>query len=73
MMPRALPIDPKFARGSPVTARWTELRPELKVLFTSGYAESQLGTPGVLSDGSNFIHKPYTSRAARESCWTRGL
>jgi hypothetical protein len=30
------------------------------VLFTSGYAANQLGTHGVLSEGVNFIQKPYT-------------
>jgi CheY-like chemotaxis protein len=46
--------------GPMLTARITELRPGLKVLYTSGYAENQLATQGVLRDGVNFIQKPYT-------------
>jgi len=46
--------------GPELAERLTALRPEVKVLFTSGYAENQLGTQGVLRDGVNFIQKPYT-------------
>jgi PAS domain S-box-containing protein len=46
--------------GPELAARLTELRPEVKVLFTSGYAQNQLGTHGVLSESVNFIQKPYT-------------
>jgi two-component system, cell cycle sensor histidine kinase and response regulator CckA len=46
--------------GPELAARITEARPELKVLFTSGYAENQLGEQGVLHEGVNFIQKPYT-------------
>ena len=46
--------------GPELAARLTALRPEVKVLFTSGYAENQIGTHGVLGDGVNFIQKPYT-------------
>ncbi|HET8932244.1 MAG TPA: PAS domain S-box protein [Polyangiales bacterium] len=46
--------------GSELAARLTALRPEVKVLFTSGYAANQLGPRGILRDGVNFIQKPYT-------------
>jgi two-component system, cell cycle sensor histidine kinase and response regulator CckA len=46
--------------GPELAARIGELRPAVKVLFTSGYAENQLGAQGVLRQGVNFIQKPYT-------------
>jgi PAS domain S-box-containing protein len=46
--------------GSELAARLTALRPEVKVLFTSGYAANQLGPRGILREGVNFIQKPYT-------------
>jgi CheY-like chemotaxis protein len=34
-------------------------RPELKILFTSGYAEEAIGQHGVLRRGTAFLEKPY--------------
>ena len=52
-------VMPKLS-GPELAARICELRPGLKVLFTSGYAENALATQGVLRDGVNFLQKPYT-------------
>jgi CheY-like chemotaxis protein len=32
----------------------------LKVLFTSGYTESNIVQDGILNEGINFLHKPYS-------------
>ncbi len=37
-----------------------ELRPELKVIFTSGYADNYIVHNGMLEEGVNFIQKPYS-------------
>jgi CheY-like chemotaxis protein len=39
------------------------IRPEIKVLFTSGYTESIIAHHGVLDEGIEFIGKPYTPAA----------
>ena len=39
--------------------RLSELRPGLKVQYTSGYPENALSTQGVLRDGVHFIQKRY--------------
>jgi PAS domain S-box-containing protein len=48
---------------------WTE-RPNLKVIFTSGYSADVVGNDFVLRDGLNYLQKPYhptkLARAVRE-------
>jgi FixJ family two-component response regulator len=39
------------------------LRPNIKVLFTSGYADSAIVHHGILEDGINFIQKPFIPEA----------
>ncbi len=46
--------------GSDLVKRIQETLPEIKVLYTSGYADNIIGKHGVLDDGTNFIAKPYT-------------
>lgn len=42
--------------------RFSHIRPEAKVLFTSGYTEDVIIHRGVLEDGIAFLIKPYTPR-----------
>ena len=46
--------------GRELAARVAELRPEAKVLYTSGYTDDAILRHGVLDDTSRFISKPYT-------------
>lgn len=39
------------------------LRPQIKVLFMSGYTDSGIGHQGVLDAGITFLAKPFTSSA----------
>ncbi len=50
---------PGGMRGPVLAHQARELRPRLKVLFTSGYAESAIIHRGVLVGDSDFIDKPY--------------
>jgi len=46
--------------GSELAAQLVLHRPEMKVLFTSGYTEDAIVRRGVLDDGVSFIGKPYS-------------
>ncbi len=48
--------------GPEVASRLVALRPDLKVLYVSGYADDALGQHGVLEPGVAFLPKPFTSR-----------
>ena len=39
------------------------MRPELKVIFISGYSDGSLAPDGVLKPGTVLVHKPFTIRA----------
>jgi two-component system cell cycle sensor histidine kinase/response regulator CckA len=44
-----------------------ESRPDLRVLFMSGYTEDVIAPHGVLEDGTDFIEKPFgVERLARK-------
>ncbi len=45
--------------GKELAAKLQELRKEVKVLYSSGYTEKAIVHHGVLSDGVNFIQKPF--------------
>jgi CheY-like chemotaxis protein len=52
--------------GKEVAERVTALRPEVQVLFMSGYAQSVIGPMGDLSGGREIIDKPFTEAALLE-------
>ena len=56
--------------GSALYNRLVRQRPELKVLYVSGYTENAIVRHGVLKPGVHFLHKPFTAltlaRKARE-------
>jgi FixJ family two-component response regulator len=45
--------------GRQLTDRLTELRPETKVLFTSGYTDDAVVRHGLLETGVAFLQKPF--------------
>jgi len=49
--------------GRQLAEKLSELRPQMKVLFTSGYTEDVIAHSGVIEKGLNFIGKPYTPAA----------
>lgn len=49
--------------GKALAEQLTQLRPDLVVLYTSGYTENTIAHHGVLDPGIHFIGKPYTPPA----------
>jgi CheY-like chemotaxis protein len=49
--------------GRELVDRLRERRPDLKVIFTSGYADSALLHRGVLDSSTRFLNKPFTAEA----------
>jgi PAS domain S-box-containing protein len=49
--------------GKELADRLTKVRPQLKVLFMSGYTEDTIAHQGVLESGVFFIPKPFTPEA----------
>jgi FixJ family two-component response regulator len=47
-------------RGPEIAKRLRKLRPDVAVLFTSGYTRDAITRDGVLEKGVNFLQKPYT-------------
>jgi two-component system, cell cycle sensor histidine kinase and response regulator CckA len=47
--------------GQELARRLVGERPDLRVLFTSGYAEDAIANHGVLSPGTAFLEKPFTA------------
>lgn len=48
--------------GRQLAARLRTTRPDLKVLFMSGYAENEMARHGILQPGADFIEKPFEPR-----------
>ncbi len=46
--------------GPALAARLTAERPEMKVVFISGYADDSLAPEGILKPGTVLVHKPFT-------------
>lgn len=49
--------------GRHLAKKVTDMRPGIKVMFTSGYSDNVLADRGVLGPGIHFIQKPFTSSA----------
>lgn len=49
--------------GRQLSEQIRKLKPEIKVLFTSGYTENAIAHHGVIDAGVSFIGKPYTLEA----------
>ena len=49
--------------GADLAAKARALRPELRVLFMSGYTDEVISQHGVLDPGVNFIQKPFSPHA----------
>jgi PAS domain S-box-containing protein len=47
-------------RGPEIAERLRRLRPDIAVLFTSGYDQNAIARDGVLEPSVNFLQKPYT-------------
>ncbi len=54
-------IMPKM-NGEELVIRVKEIIPNVKVLFTSGYTYNHITKNGLLKDGIDFIHKPFSMR-----------
>ena len=54
-------VMPGGVRGDELARQARRVRPDLKVIFTSGYAEPSIGGRELAADGS-WLKKPYTAR-----------
>ncbi len=55
-------VMPGGMNGGELAERARRLRPGLKTLFTSGYAEPVVTSGGVLAEGAALLRKPYNQR-----------
>ncbi|MHB1308079.1 MAG: hybrid sensor histidine kinase/response regulator [Limisphaerales bacterium] len=62
--------------GKEVFEKISDVRPGIRVLFTSGYSDEVVGHHGILNEEIHFLHKPFTAQsltqkirtALREKC-----
>jgi DNA-binding response OmpR family regulator len=52
--------------GGELVDRLTARRPDLKVLYMSGYTSDEVVRRGIDGAGLSFLHKPFTSEALME-------
>src|SRR5205823_5752785 len=55
-------VMPNGLSGRELAERFRRERPNLKVIFSSGYSLAVVGTDMVLQEGLNFLQKPYHPR-----------
>ena len=51
--------------GSQLAAHFALIRPEMKVLYVSGYTDDAIVHHGVLEPGLAFLQKPFSPKTAR--------
>jgi two-component system cell cycle sensor histidine kinase/response regulator CckA len=56
-------IMPGGMSGRDLVERLAELRPETKVIYTSGYSDDAIVRRGILRPGVHFVKKPFTPAA----------
>ncbi len=52
--------------GQEIASRIREQRPDMKVLYMSGYPDNGLVQDGILTDGINFLQKPFSATLLRK-------
>jgi FixJ family two-component response regulator len=53
--------------GSELAKRLQAEKPQLKVIFTSGYGSDVVNKPPQLVEGMNMIHKPWQPKALAQT------
>ncbi|MBN2736711.1 MAG: response regulator [Spirochaetales bacterium] len=49
-------------KGNELAAKLLEIKPNLKIIYISGYPENIISNLGVLDNGVNFVYKPFTAK-----------
>jgi len=57
---------PRGVSGRELAERLLQERPDLKVIYTSGYSPELFNSNLVLEEGVNYLPKPYTSAMLAE-------
>jgi len=52
--------------GKELAKRLLKIRPELKILYVSGYTDNVIAHHGVLESGANFLQKPFTMNSLNQ-------